>query len=92
MADSTIHFLTIPSYWLNVSESIHVIHYWYLLEDFCLHPDLRAEPTAIKQARIMLAFCLLAGVLCLGTIVLGFGITPGFSVLLLCCPWTHRCM
>ena len=57
---------------------MHLFQYWYQIENFCLHPDLRSEPTAMKQARIMLAFCLLAGISCLGTIVLGVWFEPHY--------------
>ena len=55
-----------------------MFEYWYQIENFCLHPGLRSEPRAMKQARIMLAFCLLAGVSCLGTIVLGAWVEPQY--------------
>ena len=57
---------------------MRLLKYWYQIENFCLHPELRAEPTAMKQARIMLAFCLLAGLSCMGTIVLGAWFEPQY--------------
>ena len=57
---------------------MHVFEYWYQIENFCLHPELRSEPTAMKQARIMLAFCVLAGLSCLGTIVIGVWFEPHY--------------
>jgi len=53
-----------------------ILTYWHRLEQVCLNPALRREPKALNQAQIMLAFCLLAGLLCLGTIVLGAAYNP----------------
>ncbi len=63
---------------LHVLKSMHLFEYWYQIENFCLHPELRREPTAMKQARIMLAFCLLAGLSCLSTIVVGAWAEPQY--------------
>lgn len=63
---------------LHTLKSMHVLEYWYQIENVCLHPELRSDSTAMKQARIMLAFCLLAGLSCLGTIVVGVWVEPHY--------------
>lgn len=44
-----------------------------------MNPALRRDPKVLNQAQIMLAFCLLAGLLCLGTIVLGAAYNPEYT-------------
>ena len=56
-----------------------ILTHWHRLEQVCLNPTLRSDPKVLKQAQIMLAFCLLAGLLCLGTIVLGAVYNPEYT-------------
>ncbi len=54
-------------------------NYWQVLERQCLHPALYDDPKAFEQARIMLLFCIVAGLLCLGTMAVGWWLKPDYA-------------
>lgn len=48
-----------------------LIYRWTSFEKWWMHPSLLDDPYIFRKARIMLMFCVVAGLCCLGTIIVG---------------------
>ena len=58
----------------------NILETWLHFEDWWLHPSLKEDAKTFERARIMLLFCIVAGTLCLSTMLCGWISQPTYGI------------